>query len=159
MVTVDSPLKESSVAAAASAIQKINIDDDANRFVGNRIAGKIGAITFFGNIQSRRTLNGKKLWLIHYDYGDSEEVTMAQLMKQQQLYWEEKDDDTQGNTKPRGRQPPVPLYTTKRKNNITRKTAVMKKVAAKQKVVAPKKQKPLTQQQQEKEVKNCHHLN
>ena len=76
---------------------------------------------------------------------------MVQLMKHQQLYWDKKDDDTQGNTKPRGR-PPVPLLTTKQKNTTTQKTAVTKKAAAKKKA-AVKKKKPLTKKQQEKEDK------
>ena len=82
--TVDSPLNESPIAAAASSLKKLNIDPDT--FVGDQIAGKIGELTFFGNVLSHRWLHGKKLWFIQYDCGDAEDVTMKQLMERQQLF-------------------------------------------------------------------------
>ena len=111
-------MNKSPIAAAASSdIKKLNIDPDT--FVGDRIAGKIGELTFFGNVLSHRWLHYKKLWFIQYDCGDVEDVTMKQLMERQQLFWEEKDDDIQGGTKPRGRWPTAPPSMVKRKNTTT----------------------------------------
>ena len=99
-----SPLASSPIASRTNAAATY---DCLNPFLGNRVAVKIGALVFFGNIKSCRWYEGtkvqEKLWLIVYDNKEEEEVNISQLSARQRLYCREQQYDTDGNRKPKAK--------------------------------------------------------